>query len=313
MVGLGMVAALAAGGQLSAQENPRPGGGPGGPGGAGRGGPRGDFLERFVNGAGEFYKLSDEQKAAMRTLLEERAPGTQERWSALGKYWQEARRKAESGEEVDWAALREKVMATPEGQEAQKYMEETRTLFRDKVLNDAQKKIYDDAKGQGLDPMTGREQFGGGFSSAERAARRFTGKGFEEAAWQRWLDRVASAAKLTPDQISQAKEMLELAKEAAAQYRKDKESQYKEMAAALAKLKDEKDADKKKSVEKAAEELAAPIDGIGKKWKDDVLAMLDETQKKAVEGIDRAGRGGPGGRGRGGPNRGGDGQKPAEQ
>lgn len=257
-----------------------------------------EFLDQLVRTAAEMYKLDDGQKDALRVLLDERSKVTQEKWEAVGRHFRAYREKQENGEEVDWDAARAE--AAPLFEAARKVMEETRGLIREQILDDEQRRIYDKAKADGRDPLTGREDFM--VSPAERLARRFTGKGFEEQSWEQWLEAVDRAAKLTGEQSAKAKEMLAMAKEAAARYRRDKEDDYRKMAADLAELaKDAKaPADKRRAVEKAAAELAAPIDGIGKKWREDVTALLDEKQKQAIEGLDR--RFG-GGRGRGGQPR----------
>lgn len=274
-------------------------GGPGGPGG-GRFDPA-QMREFLVRQASEYYGLDDKQKESFKALLEERSEGARAKWEAVGKLFNEAREAARNGERVDWDAVREK--SRPAMEEARKFTEETTGLFRDKVLTDEQKKKFDEAKTKGLDPISGREQGGrfgqgGPGGQTDRVSRRFTGMGFEEQAWAAWLERLNTAAKLSEEQLGKAKDMLALAKEAAADYRKSKEAEYKRLAEAFGEIAKDRNfpREKRDAIVKEGTELTAPIDGIEKKWKDDVKTLLNDEQKKAAETLDRQ----RGGRGQGG-------------
>lgn len=117
-----------------------------------------------------------------------------------------------------------------------------------------------------------------------KLGRFFTGRGFEEKSWEAWLSLVDKTVKMTDDQRTKATALLGEAKDAAVGYRKAKEEDYKRIAAELAALRAEAKPDpaKKKSVEKAAADLSAPVDEITKKWKADVLALLTDEQRKVA-------------------------------
>jgi hypothetical protein len=133
----------------------------------------------------------------------------------------------------------------------------------------------------------------GGPGEGRGKGRAFTGKGFAEAEWRGWLERVAAAAEMTDEQRTKAAGLLALAEEAAAVHRKAHEADYARIAKALAAAGADEGAAGKEAADALAREaaqLAAPIDTIGGRWRADVLDLLTPAQRKAAGRIaDKAG------------------------
>jgi hypothetical protein len=244
--------------------------------------------ERIAQAAGERYKLDDGQKEQLKTLMADKMKDFAEKNADTFKQLaDDAAALQEKGQDInlgDIAKMFEKVRPLMEN--ARKSMNEAGDAFRDKILDETQKKQFEEDRARGNDAFDrfsrGIAGGGGGFGPGGNT-RSFTGRGFEEQSWESYLTRTIRTAKMTDEQQAKAKDMLEQAKKAAADYRKAKETEYKKVAAELAELRKTPDAEKRKAVEKEGEELSAPIDAIGKKFRDDIVALLTDEQKAAVE------------------------------
>lgn len=246
-------------------------------------------VDRLVQGAGERYKLDDGQKEQLRSLLGEKTKefldGHADELKSLSEKVQALREKGAEAKLTEWAEVLES--ARPLMESARKNVEKTGDIFRDKVLDDEQKKLFEQDReaGRNMFERMQRGGFGGGGAGGfgNNPALRFSGRGFEEQSWEQWLRTTARRVEMNEEQQSKAKEFLELAKKAAADYRKAKEEDYKRMAAAFAELRRTPDAEKRKALEKEGGELTKPIDEIGTKWKADVTNLLTPEQKKKLE------------------------------
>jgi hypothetical protein len=125
------------------------------------------------------------------------------------------------------------------------------------------------------------------FAPGGPGGKAFTGRGFLEAEWSRWGERVAKAARMDEEQTRKATEMLDLARAAAAEYRRLREPEIKRIAADLAELRkaEKPDAVRIAGLEKAASDLVRPLEEIGRKWQNDVLGLLNAEQRKSAEGV----------------------------
>ena len=140
--------------------------------------------------------------------------------------------------------------------------------------------------GELLDVREGGGPAGAGFGGGAADPRlRFTGRGFLEREWGQWLDRTVRQAGMTDEQKARAAGMLKLATDAAADYRKAREADIKRLAGELAELGKaaQPDAARRAAVEKAAAELEAPLLEIGRRWRADVLNLLDDAQRRRLE------------------------------
>jgi hypothetical protein len=260
-------------------------------------------LDRAVQGVAKRYNLDDQQAAAARKLFNERANDFLDKnGERIEKLVAEVKDRVQSGQlrfpprPEDIKEALELVM--PLVNDARKHFGETADHFRG-ILNDDQRKTFDEDRArlemvadQALESLKngqlplgalggGLGGFGGGGDPAAARTRMvFTGAGFLEREWDLWLERSAKAAKMTDEQFSKSREILKLAKEAAAEYRRAKEEDIKRVGQLLRDAR--RDAEKRKEADKAAEELAKPLEEIGKKWQSDVLALLSEEQRKAA-------------------------------
>lgn len=177
-------------------------------------------------------------------------------------------------------------------------LERMRAAFRETMLDDAQRRRFDETELLGRDPLTGdKSVLGRSSGSAEgdplqRSVKRFTGQGFLEAGWAAWLDKVEVEARLTEAQRTKGRGMLALAKSAAADHRKAKESAYRRLAAewaAIDKARQEgrAEVDRWQAFRKEGTELTAPLEDIGRRWRADVVALLDDNQKRIVARLER--------------------------
>jgi len=244
------------------------------------------FLERQVEEATKVYKLDDSQKEKLKTLLEARGKASREKMEPIRKAFEDAKKE---GKRLNREEFQEKfgdIFAN-----MRKDREETATMVRDQILNDEQKKTFDERKTKG-ESLLGGQGFGrGGAGQPGQGGFGRGGTTQQETVWDRWLGQVVEKGKLTDEQKSKATVMLGQAKEAAAAYRKDKDADFKKAADELSKAR-EAGREAIAAALKTTEELNKPIVEIGNKWKADILGLLNEDQKKLVESIPFGGTGG---------------------
>jgi hypothetical protein len=147
-------------------------------------------------------------------------------------------------------------------------------------------KLAFDGDGKPVEPGKGPVGKGGPPDGIPgKKGKDFTGRGFQEAEWAAWLDGLDRAVMLSPEQRKAADEYLQLARQAAAEYRKVRQDDYRRIAADLAALRKDKSADPTAvaGLEKAAVDLSRPIEEIGRKWRADVLALLTQAQRIRLE------------------------------
>jgi len=252
--------------------------------------------------AAKYFKLSEDQTAKLRKHLDERSNETWKLQGAAQKLTSAGKAMEEAGVPFDAELFKRKEADLKA--DLIRYRMETRTMVRENILTDDQRRLFDAALADNNDPLTGqpadenlpnhhpakykayteaqaklhREQWAA-MSEANRAERVFNGKGFVETEWTQWLQRTAAATDMTDEQRVRAAEMLDLAKAAAAEYRKRKEADYRKIAAELAKAGDSPAA---AGLRKAATELSAPVDSIGRKFREDVMELLSAEQMKKV-------------------------------
>ena len=256
--------------------------------------------------AAQLYGLTAEQTTKLNNWLSERAAGTSEIWTARDKLVQASDALKGSGVPFDEKAMLEKIA----GLQAKltEYRVATRAGIRERILDDDQRRLFDIVQADGSDPLTGepadpdlpghdpakyeawreeqsrelRAMVEAG-NAARKALKVFSGKGFVEAEWAKWLERTAVAVGMTAEQRTRADRLLNLAAEAAAEHRKAREADYRRIAADLAKLQQGRgDPATRVGVTKAAAELSAPVDAIGKRFRADVAALLDDAQSKKL-------------------------------
>jgi len=272
-------------------------------------------LSRMVDGVAVRYDLEDAQKEQLRALMKERAEDfLKTHGEAIRKLAEtegpalQEKIKAGGLRSEDVKALREKV--TPLLEAARKHLSQSADLMSKNILDADQRTKFGedrDRMEKQLDDALSRlnsgefDQIGalmagrmagrlGGGDFGPGGGRSFTGRGFEERRWDTWLRSLGLRGKMTDEQKQRAQSLLVQAKEAAALYRKEKEEDYKKIAADLAELRTNKDADPKRreGIEKAGRDLGRPIEEIGLKWMKDVWALLNDEQKKAAETLDPA-------------------------
>ena len=256
--------------------------------------------------AGKLYGLDAGQTGRLQRLIGERMLGL---WKLRGET-QRLEHAAETmraaGVTFDEDGLRSRFAAARSA--ITEYRLATRAEFRDKILTDDQRQLFDVIAADGTDPLTGnpvdpelpghdparfkayleaREKENREQTEAMQTARRtsamFTGKGFVETEWSRWLEATARSVGMTAEQRTRADRLLNLAAEAAAEHRRAREADYRRIAADLAKLQQGRgDPATRVGVTKAAAELSAPVDAIGKRFRADVAALLDDAQSKKL-------------------------------
>lgn len=242
--------------------------------------------EQMITKATERYKLSESQVTQLKTLLEERSKITDAKREEIGKAFREA---GAGGGRPDFKAVREKLQ--PLFEEMRKFAMETADKVKSDILNDEQKKLFDEDVAAGRQIIGGGFGGQGGFGQGGPGGRGFTGRGFQEQQWDGYAQGVIRLAKTSEEQTGKINEMLKLAKEAAAEYRKAKEKELAEVAKELADLRQNRDTtrEQRAAVEKKATDLNAPIGEIFSKFQKDVQALLTEEQRKLIEPLNRTG------------------------
>jgi hypothetical protein len=158
-----------------------------------------------------------------------------------------------------------------------------RAQFRNEILRPDQRAAFDRAVAEGRDVFTGKPLPA---EPVEHRRKRFTGRGEAEKAWARWLDAVAARTKMTDEQRQRALQLLERAREAAADYRRAHEADYAKLVhdfdAAATALAGKPDHLLLKAIERRAEQMFEPVDAIGRRWRRDVLGLLTEEQRRKL-------------------------------
>jgi Spy/CpxP family protein refolding chaperone len=204
----------------AAQEEKKPGdpprrpggfGGPGGPGG--RGGFAPPLSERSVAAAAERYKLSDEQKAAFEKLIADRKEGAEKIGAEMRKIFEKVREAREAGQEVDREAVRKDMQ--PLMEQASKYRGETLDKFAADILDEQQRRQFEEDRKAGRDPFSGRGGPGGPGGPGGRGGRGgafgggFSAETVKAAAAKYGLndEQKAAADKLVEDRKGEAEKI----------------------------------------------------------------------------------------------------------
>jgi len=247
-----------------------------------------EFIDETAAALRERYNLDGGQFEMTRAILGERTKGFRDRQTLIDKAWTEVIKPRPIGNPGD---IKEELTQVQRAvDDMRRYAAATGDLFRERVLDARQRETFDADRMGGLKlpaPLGGRGPPHFARSSVLAASPPdHAVLGTEELEWELWLRGAAVRAGMSTEQVAKARKMLVLAKRAAADYRKSKEADFKQVAADLTVLKKFRDADSnlKDSVEKAAVELRTPLLEIGKRWRTDVLNLLNPIQRKAVEG-----------------------------
>lgn len=250
--------------------------------------------EEHAAHAAKYYGLDDDQREAVRALMQDGFREYLDWWETIDRQSIKNAKLIARGELTHNELCKQN---EPLIQRSAQVLDRIRAELREHILDGVQRARFEEAELAGRDPLTGRQASFGSDArredSVENASKRFTGKGFEEEAWAAWLKRVDTAARLNADQSARAADLLAQAKEAAADYRRAREADYKRLAGEWAEIDRTRaggnaDVSRWTAFRKAGAELTAPVGEIGRRWRADVMNLLDETQRRTVSRLDSA-------------------------
>jgi hypothetical protein len=236
------------------------------------------FLGRLVDTAAERYGLDAVQREQLSELLTERHAAAVRKANELAAVWDEFARAQIAGKAVDRAEVQARV--EPMLEELRRHQADTPAHIRERVLTEPQRRLFDEDAANGAGPFADFHRVADSGGAADRARRRFTGKGFLEREWAQWVAAALRIAKADESETRSAAQRLDAARLAAAEYRKGRERDYAELAKAMARLRGNEEIPE--GLRRAAEELNRPLDAIFERLRTEVIGLFPEDRAKAV-------------------------------
>jgi hypothetical protein len=166
-----------------------------------------------------------------------------------------------------------------------------RRNFREGIKN--ARAMLDQTLADGVTPWTRQRMAAGESAEAQARRRRWTGGGFVEREWQAYVEAVVAHYKYDDQQTGRAMQMLELAKKDAAEYRKTRETEIRDVAAAHKRLAEAEAAamdadpahkkalaDQRKTLDAEADTLEKPLDKMFADLREAVESLATPDQKR---------------------------------
>lgn len=270
------------------------------------------MLDQALRDTSRRYNLDSEQKDLAKEIIGEHGKRFFDKhWDEIKALQMEAMKLRISGEEdpetIKALGKRFKVIF----EDARKVMEESGDEFH-KILDEDQAKQHDDDRkmmregldraaemldktiADGITPWARSRMENGESADAQRRRMRWTGGGLVEREWEAYVQAFIMHYKLDDTQTGRANQMLELAKKDAADFRKSREAEIKDIVDAYRKLaaaEKEKGKDitsaekadfaaKRKALDGESEKLEKPLETMFKDLREALDTLPTDEQKR---------------------------------